>query len=96
MVDYRMFNKITASDSNKLLFLDILDREISMPNIPMKVMDCEIWWETLARCNGWKLQQNTFTRHARIIEESTSRRIAWGTINGMIRAIERYKELSDL
>jgi hypothetical protein len=73
-------------------FLKILDMEISMPNIPMPTMGGEVFWNTLASCNGYRLQQNMFTQHARILD-SNNIRIAWGTINGMIKAMDRTADL---
>ena len=86
-------------DSNKILH--IFDSELSMPNIPLKTMGGEVFWNTIVECNGWKLQQNMFTHHARILDNDDVRR-AWGTINGMQKAMNRiiagmtqYKENED-
>ena len=37
-------------------FTEIVDKELSLPNIPYKVYDGEVFWTTLAEYNGWKLQ----------------------------------------
>ena len=66
----------------------ILDEELSLPNIPWKPVDGGIFWKTLVEYNGWKLQQNTFTKSARILDNE-GWRIAWGTINGMEKALDR-------
>ena len=71
---------------------NILDVELSMPNIPLKVLDEGVFWTTLAECKGWKLQQNTFFKQARILN-SDNVRIAWGTINGMEKALDRMVNL---
>ncbi|MCI9545772.1 MAG: hypothetical protein HFH60_03645 [Lachnospiraceae bacterium] len=68
--------------------LNILDMELSLPNIPFPTMGGEVFWNTLVEYNGWKLQQNMFTHHARILN-SDNIRIAWGTINGMEKAMDR-------
>jgi len=68
--------------------LKILDAELSLPNIPLPTMDKEVFWDNLAEYKGWKLQQNMITRHARIID-SNNIRIAWGTINGMMKVMDR-------
>lgn len=68
--------------------LNILDMELSLPNIPFPTMGGEVFWNTLVEHNGWKLQQNMFTHHARILN-SDNIRIAWGTINGMEKAMDR-------
>lgn len=73
--------------------LSILDEEISLPNIPLPTMGGETFWTTFAECNGWKLQQNMITKHARILDQN-SVRIAWGTINGMKKALDRLIEYS--
>mgnify|MGYP005959007799 FL=1 len=35
--------------------------EGSLPNVPTSTMGGEVWWNDLAECNGWRLQQNTLT-----------------------------------
>lgn len=99
MIDKKLFAMVVlglAADSEKLL--EILGKELSLPNIPCKVYDGEIFWTTLAECNGWKLQQNMFFKNARILN-SEGKRIAWGTIKGMekdldrmVKYMEKYKE----
>ncbi|MCX4298311.1 MAG: hypothetical protein OSJ73_14980 [Lachnospiraceae bacterium] len=42
--------------SNPKNFTEIVDKELSLPNIPYKVYDGEVFWTTLAEYNGWKLQ----------------------------------------
>ena len=68
--------------------LSILDEELSLPNIPFPTMGGKVFWITLAESNGWKLQQNMITKHARILNANNVR-IAWGTINGMEKALDR-------
>lgn len=89
-----MFRFIASNPNAAKNFLSILDEEISMPNIPMPTMGGEVFWNTLCEYKGWKLQQNMISHHARILD-SNDIRIAWGTINGMIRALERFKKLSN-
>ena len=43
-----------------------------MPNIWLKVFDGGGFRETLAERGGWKLEQNTVTGHARILNERGS------------------------
>ncbi len=74
--------------------LSILKLELNMPNIPFPTMGGEVFWNTLAECNGWKLQQNMITHHARIIDRENVR-IAWGTIAGMTKAMDRMVEYLD-
>ena len=68
--------------------LRILDTELSLPNIPTPTLGGEVLWNTIAEYNGWKVQQNMITHHARILN-SDHVRIAWGTINGMMKALDR-------
>lgn len=46
------------------------------PNLPTKTLGGEIFWETLQSRNNWKLQQNIFTEHYRIIDPEQIRQ-AW-------------------
>lgn len=57
------------------------------------VIDGEIFWTTLAKYNGWKLQQNMFSQHARILN-SNGIRIAWGTLNDMEKELDKMIRLS--
>ncbi|MGN1339889.1 MAG: hypothetical protein ACI4WS_06320 [Oscillospiraceae bacterium] len=56
--------------------------EGSLPNVPTSTMGGEVWWNDLAECNGWRLQQNTLTQHARILDPDDVRR-AWGSLSAM-------------
>ena len=89
MTDYEKVLKILGDrSSHSDSLLRILDAELSLPNIPMPTMGGEVFWNNIAEFNGWKLQQNMFTHHARILD-SDNVRIAWGTINGMEKAMKR-------
>ena len=57
------------------------------PNIPAEVEDKEIFWDTLECENGWKLQQNLITKHARILNKDGVR-VAWGNLREMRSAID--------
>ena len=57
-------------------------------------MGGNVMWTTLAKVNGLKLQQNQITHHARILNADDVR-IAWGTVNGMQKAIRRLANLSE-
>lgn len=85
-----LFGELAQNENVFNGLLDILNAEIALPNIPMPTMGGVIFWITLAECNGWKLQQNLFTHHARVLDKHNIR-VAWGTVNGMQRAFERYK-----
>lgn len=66
----------------------IIHAELEMPNIPTPTMGGHRFWTTLAEFNGYRLQQNQFTHHARILNANDVR-IAWGTLNGMEKALDR-------
>lgn len=89
MTDYNRILRILGGHSSLAeQLLHILDAELSLPNIPMKTMGGEVFWNTIAECNGWKLQQNMIFHNARILDSENVRR-AWGTINGMDKAMSR-------
>lgn len=73
---------------------EIIDSELSMPNIPTKTMGGNVMWTTLAEVKGLKLQQNQITHHARILNADNVR-VAWGTVNGMQKAIRRLANISE-
>ena len=54
----------------------------SFPNVPFPTMGGHIWWNTIAKENGWKVQQNQLTHHVRILDDKNVRR-AWGTESAM-------------
>ena len=64
-----------------------LIRKYSMPNINFPTMGGLLFWNDLARCNGWRMQQNTLTQHVRIIDPDNIRR-AWGGLEAMEEIFE--------
>ena len=82
---------MSSNSSEGRSLLSLLDSELSMPNIPTKTMGGEVFWNNIVECNGWRLQQNMITHHARILDDDDVRR-AWGTINGMMKAMDRLVE----
>ena len=57
--DYiEIFKELDRGTSLSKELLDILDMELSLPNIPLPTMGGEVFWNTLVEYNGWKLQQN--------------------------------------
>lgn len=70
---------------------EVLNEEIFLPNTPFPVAVNMPYWDTISECNGWRLQQNEFTRHCRLVDPDNVRR-AWGTKNAMIKAL---KEIND-
>ena len=63
--------------------------ELDMPNLEMKVCDWEVWWKVLDEKNGYKLEQNEVSDHARIVKNKN--RIAWGTLEAMEK---KFKQLT--
>lgn len=57
---------------------------MSLPNLPTKTMGGKMFWDTLDKRNGWKLQQNLFTGHFRILDQDDVRQ-AWGLEENDIR-----------
>lgn len=89
MGDYTTVLKVLSENTPLATELfRILDLELSLPNIQMPTMGGHVFWDTLAEYNGWKLQQNVIFKNARILN-SSDERIAWGTINGMIKVMDR-------
>ena len=75
------------------MITNILDSELALPNIPTPTLGGKVFWITLAEYKGFRIQQNQITHHARILNPDDVR-IAWGTINGMIKALNRMVEMS--
>ncbi len=72
---------------------NFLESDLEMPNIPFPTMGGHTFWTTLAEFNGYRLQQNQFTHHARILD-CNDIRIAWGTLGGMEKALDRLADFS--
>ena len=54
------------------------------PNLPTRTLGGEFFWETLESRNGWRLQQNIFTEHYRIVDPELIRQ-AWSKDLDVIR-----------
>ncbi len=87
-IDKELTKKIAMGSFDPDVLLGFLEKELALPNFPCKVNKKEKNWITLAKFNGWVLQQNMITRHARIVNRHNIR-VAWGTVNGMNKAFER-------
>ncbi len=48
-------------------------------------------WEDIAEKNGWRIQRNRLTHHARLIDPKNSRR-AWGSSEAMKEALRRWAD----
>lgn len=82
---------LSSSKENVDFFLRLLESDLSLPNIPLKTQGGHYFWTDIAEFNGWRLQQNMVSKHARILDANDVR-IAWGTVNGMKRVMNRLIE----
>lgn len=60
------------------------------PNIAFPTMGGKVFWNDIAQYQGWRIQQNIFTEHCRILDENNIRR-AWGSKEEMVEEFEKYK-----
>lgn len=88
------FKEVVDSPDLFSQFLNILDKEISLPNIPLPTFGGDYWWQDLVSYKGIRLQQNYFSKHCRILDENNVR-LAWGTKNGMIKALDTLYDLQN-
>ena len=87
--DELLLSFLSASDDAEELLIRLMSEDgVSMPNVRLKVFDGGVFWVTLAERGGWKLEQNTVTGHARILNERGIR-VAWGNLEGMREALKR-------
>ena len=54
-----------------------------MPNIELPTLGGHFFWNNLAEVNGWRVQQNIFTGHCRVLDPDDIRR-AWGGEEGIM------------
>ena len=73
------------------VLMEVVNNDMPLPNIPAKAKEESKVWHTLTEYNGFKLQQNVVTQHARILD-SNNIRIKWGTMEGMDKAFDRMIE----
>lgn len=57
-------------------------------------MGGEVFWTDLAEYNGWRVQQNTFTHHCRILDDEDMR-IAWGGEDKIMELFQKLKSNSE-
>ena len=48
-----------------------------MPNLELPTLGGHVFWNNLAEVKGWRVQQNIFTAHCRVLDPDDVRR-AWG------------------
>jgi hypothetical protein len=78
---------------NILIVMVEQDRNVYVVSIHFPTMGGHTFWTNLCEYQGYKLQQNQFTHHARILD-SNDIRIAWGTVNGMEKTLERMANMA--
>ena len=76
----------TIKKSSTLL-LEIIGE---MPNIEMPTMGGHFFWDTIKEDDGYKLQKNIVTGHARILD-GADYRIAWGGYTAMVK---KFREIT--
>ena len=81
---------LAVKGASKVL-MEAVNADMPLPNIPAKAKEESKVWHTLTEYNGFKLQQNVVTQHARILD-SNNIRIKWGTMEGMDKAFDRMIE----
>ena len=81
---------MAVKGASKVL-MEAVNNDMPLPNIPAKAKEESKVWHTLAEYNGFKLQQNVVTQHARILD-SNNIRIKWGTMEGMDKSFDRMIE----
>ena len=59
-----------------------------MPNIEMKTLGGEVWWDTLMIVDGWKLQVHKIGGNARILDPNNVRK-AGGSRSAMEEKLKR-------
>lgn len=59
-----------------------------MPNLEMKTLGGDVWWDTLMIVNGWKLQVHKIGGNARILDQNNIRK-AWGSRSAMEEKLRR-------
>lgn len=64
---------------------------LDMPNINMPTMGGEVFWNDIYKIEGWRVQQNTITKHCRVLDPDNVRR-AWGSEKQMIKNLEKLEQ----
>ena len=69
------------------LLTQVSEKVGSSTDYPTAPQGLRVYWNTLCRYNGWKLQKNYYFDHCRILDEYNVRRVR-GTEKDMISALE--------
>ena len=62
---------------NPRILGDVLEKFGLMPNVEMSTMGGDVFWTTIASCNGWRVQKNSVFGNCRILDPGNTRK-AWG------------------
>ncbi len=83
----KLLVRLTAHDENEAgEKMHELLTKWSNVNIKGPTMGGEVFWDNLAQRNGWKIQQNKFTEHIRILDAGNNR-VAWGDLDELIKLL---------
>jgi len=80
---------IANNRANRGEFLEELTLE--MPNVRLKTMGGNVFWDELVSAGGWKLQRNRVFGNWRILNNNNER-VAWGGESAMLRAFNRISQ----
>lgn len=61
------------------------------PNIPTKTLGGNVVWSNIKTANGWKIQQNMFTQHYRILDPNNTRHGWSSELDEMEELLETYR-----
>ena len=78
-----VFIKFMANPKNVGRLCDLVGE---MPNVEFPTLGGQVFWDTLAEANGYKLQKNKLTSHCRILDPEDIR-IAWGSEKELLEKI---------
>jgi hypothetical protein len=67
---------------------------VGLPNVAMPTMGGALFWEDVAEIKGWRIQQNVFTDHWRLLDPGNMRH-AWGTDRNMVDIFVRAARNGD-
>ncbi|HVI42308.1 MAG TPA: hypothetical protein VM577_16770 [Anaerovoracaceae bacterium] len=69
------------------LLIKVSENVGSSTDYPLAPQGLRVYWNTLCKYNGWRLQKNYYYNHCRILDEYNVRR-AWGQEKDMVSALE--------
>lgn len=72
---------------NPELLNELSANESSDKDYPLAPEGLRVFWDTVCKYRGWKLEKNYYYNHYRILDEYNMRR-AWGSETEMISELE--------